>query len=72
MWGILRGGMSSVACLFIAQMQDYLELDNNSRMNVPGEPEGNGQWRMLPNNITPELTRKIARMTHIYNRTNKN
>ena len=71
-WGILRGGMSSVACLFIAQMQDYLELDNNARMNVPGEPEGNWQWRMLPNKITPELTRKIARMTHIYNRTNKN
>ncbi|HCR05444.1 MAG TPA: 4-alpha-glucanotransferase, partial [Oscillibacter sp.] len=25
-WGIIRGGMSSVARLFVAQMQDYLEL----------------------------------------------
>ena len=69
-WGLLRGGMSSVARLFVAQMQDYLELDNDARMNTPGNPEGNWQWRMLPGKLTSELTQKIARMTHLYNRTN--
>ena len=69
-WGILRGGMSSVARLFVAQMQDYLELDNFARMNTPGNPEGNWRWRMLPGKTTPELAQKIARMTHLYNRTN--
>lgn len=69
-WGLLRGGMSSVARLFVAQMQDYLELDNSARMNTPGKSEGNWLWRMLPGRLTGELSSKIARMTHLYNRTN--
>lgn len=66
--GLIRGGMSSVARLFVAQMQDYLELGNEARMNVPGMQEGNWQWRMLEGQITPELTAWIARMTKLYSR----
>lgn len=67
-WGILRGGMSSVADLFIAQMQDYLNLGADARMNTPGTLSGNWQWRMLPDAITPGLTTKIANMTALYGR----
>lgn len=67
-WGLIRGGMSSVARLFVTQMQDYLELGNEARMNTPGNPEGNWQWRMLPDAITPVLAEKIARITRLYNR----
>ena len=67
-WGLIRGGMGSVARLFVAQMQDYLELDNSARINTPGNPTGNWQWRMLPNKATDELAEKIARMTKLYNR----
>ena len=67
-WGLLRGGMSSVSNLFVTQMQDYLGLDNEARMNTPGVAEGNWQWRMLPDAITPELTERIARMTKLYDR----
>lgn len=67
-WGLLRGGMSSVANLFIAQMQDYLELDNTARMNTPGSTEGNWLWRMKEGAITPDLTAKIAAMTKMYDR----
>ena len=67
-WGVLRGGMSSVADLFVAQMQDYLGLGKGSRMNVPGVLGGNWQWRMLPGQITPELTARIADMTRLYDR----
>lgn len=67
-WGILRGGLSSVAMLFVAQMQDYLGLGAESRMNVPGILGGNWQWRMHPDAITPELTKKIAELTRIYGR----
>lgn len=66
--GLIRGGMSSVARLFVAQMQDYLELGNEARMNVPGMQEGNWQWRMKEGQTTPELTAWIARMTALYNR----
>jgi 4-alpha-glucanotransferase len=67
-WGILRGGMSSVADLFAAQMQDYLGLGEGSRTNTPGTLGGNWQWRLLPGQITPHLTKKIADMTRIYGR----
>ena len=67
-WGILRGGLSSVADLFVAQMQDYLELGAESRMNTPGVLGGNWQWRMKKGQITEELTRKIADMAWIYGR----
>ena len=67
-WGILRGGMSSVAKLFVAQMQDYLGLGAEARMNTPGILGGNWQWRMKEGQITPELTEKIAEMARIYGR----
>lgn len=68
-WGMLRGGMSSVADLFIAQMQDYLELDSNSRMNIPGTLGGNNwRWRLLPDEFSGELADRIGEFTRIYGR----
>ncbi|MDO4479013.1 MAG: 4-alpha-glucanotransferase [Lachnospiraceae bacterium] len=67
-WGIVRGGMSSVADLFIAQMQDYLELGAEGRMNVPGNPAGNWCWRMKKNGASAKLADKIADMTVLYGR----
>ena len=70
-WGLLRGGMGSVACLFVAQMQDFLGLGEESRMNTPGQAEGNWQWRLREGEITEELTLKIAEMTRLYGRSSK-
>ncbi len=67
-WGVLRGGMSSVSDLFVAQMQDFLEMPNWARMNTPGTSSGNWLWRMLPDQITPTLTQRIADMTKLYDR----
>ena len=67
--GVIRGGMSSVADLFVAQMQDWLELGASARMNEPGIlGNGNWCWRMLPGALTDELAEKIARMTKLYGR----
>jgi len=67
-WGILRGGMSSVADLFVAQMQDYLGLDGKSRMNTPGILGGNWLWRMMPGQADKALADRIADYTEIYGR----
>ncbi|MBE6807049.1 MAG: 4-alpha-glucanotransferase [Ruminococcaceae bacterium] len=67
-WGLIRGGMSSVADLFVTQMQDYLELDNTARTNTPGLAEGNWQWRMAADALTPALAKKIAKLTKLYDR----
>ena len=46
-WGILRSGLASVADTFIAQLQDYLGLGAEARMNTPGTVgDFNWTWRM--------------------------
>lgn len=67
-WGMIRGGMSSVARLFVAQMQDYLGLGAGHRINTPGTQSGNWQWRMLPGETDKALAKRICEMTRIYGR----
>lgn len=66
--GIIRGGMSSVADLFVTQMQDYLETGSESRINTPGIADGNWQWRMKKGAAGKSLAKQIANMTEIYGR----
>lgn len=65
---ILRAGMASVADTFIAQMQDWLELGAEGRMNEPGTCGTNWTWRVDEAALTPALAKKIARMTKLYER----
>lgn len=67
-WGFIRGGMSSVADLFVAQMQDYLGLGDEARMNLPGTVGGNWQWRMQKGAYDGALAEKIAYLTRICGR----
>ena len=67
-WGMIRGGMSSVADTFVAQMQDYLGLGAEGRMNTPGTLGNNWRWRLLPGEASPALARKIRRYAHMYGR----
>ena len=66
--GIIRGGMGSVAKLFVAQMQGWLDLGPGHRMNVHGTSCGNWKWRMLPGEASHSLASSIHEMTHIYGR----
>ena len=69
LWGILRAGMASVADTFVAQMQDYLELGAEARMNEPGTVGAeNWSWRVEESMLTNELADRIARMTKLYER----
>lgn len=66
--GMIRGGQSSVAELFIAQMQDYLGLGAAARSNMPGTPTGNWRWRLLPGQADPALADEIRAVTERYGR----
>ncbi len=67
-WGVIRGGMSSVADLFVAQVQDYLGLGAGHRINTPGTASGNWQWRTVKGELTEELSSKIAGLVKLYDR----
>lgn len=68
LFGIIRGGMSSVSRLFVAQLQDYLGLSNEARINTPGTKEGNWRFRIKAGQIPKNLSEKIAHITKTYNR----
>lgn len=70
-WGVIRGGMGSVARLFVAQMQDYLGLGKGHAMNCPGTVTGNWQWRMLKGEINDKLAARIRDLAETYGRAEK-
>lgn len=61
---IIRAGMNSRAGLFVAQLQDYLRLGAEARMNYPGHllPE-NWRWRLTPGQADDALAEKIRALT---------
>lgn len=61
--------MNSKANTAIFPMQDFLGLDNESRMNVPATVEGNWQWKLKPNALDRQLADTIAEMTNLAKRT---
>jgi 4-alpha-glucanotransferase len=64
---IIRGAMASVANLVVFQMQDYLNLGEESRVNCPGTL-GNWKWRLLKGQYDEKLAEKIAEITKVFGR----
>lgn len=68
-WGMIRGAMSSISDLCIVQMQDYLQLGGEARMNCPGTLSGaNWSWRAEEGFATEALAEKIRKITVRYGR----
>lgn len=67
-WKLIKTAMASVSDTAIIQMQDYLELGEEARMNVPSTLGFNWQWRMPKRAATKKLAEKIADITRTYGR----
>jgi 4-alpha-glucanotransferase len=67
-WELVRLAMMSVANTAIIPMQDILGLGEPSRMNRPAKKDGNWKWRLLPDQLTPSLAKRLLEMTEIYSR----
>ena len=65
---VLRAGQGSVSALFVAQLQDYLCLGSESRINTPGTAEGNWAWRVDAAALTDELADSIRDLTATFAR----
>ena len=64
----LRAGMGSVASVFVAQLQDWLGLGGEARINVPGVGVGNWEWRLESDCLPGELAAEIRGLTETYGR----
>ena len=61
---LIAFGMKSKARIVIVPMQDYLQLDSSDRLNTPGIPSGNWEWRLSPDDICDSLTETVKRLSH--------
>ena len=65
---MIRGIYSSVSDYAIVTMQDLLDKDATSRMNVPSTVGGNWEWRMLAEDLTEERKEFLEKITVRYSR----
>lgn len=65
---VVRMALGSVAKTAIIPMQDVLQLDGGARMNVPGTPSGNWEWRFQWKQIKQGQKRFLRELTEKYNR----
>jgi len=68
-WDLIRLALSSVADIAVVPLQDVLGLGSEARMNRPGDPSGNWQWRYLPGVLNDELATRLRTMVEVYGRT---
>ena len=70
-WAMIALVMRSKANLCIIPLQDYLGLDNCSRINTPSTMGINWRWRVKKEQLTKEIQQHILAATIRYGRRNK-
>ena len=63
-----RLGLMSPARLMITPLQDILGLSSQARMNTPGTSRENWSWRVLPQQLTPDVAEWLRFRTRTYGR----
>jgi len=67
-WDMIRTAWGSVAVYALAPMQDLLSLGNEARMNYPGNPSGNWQWRMKEEDMNEWIRSRLWEVNYLYDR----
>ncbi len=67
--GVIRAAWNSIAMWSIVQMQDFLDLGAEGRMNTPSTLGNNWQYRADIRDLNGELAEKIYKLGVLYNRT---
>ena len=65
---LIRTAYASVADLVIIPMQDILRLGGDARMNYPGKPSGNWQWRFTWDQVHKDLASHYKYLCELYER----
>ena len=65
---IIRTMMSSHAGLVILPIQDLLGYGSDTRLNIPGKPEGNWQYRITKEQLDSIDKNRFRRLNELYSR----
>lgn len=67
-WPMIRAALASRADLAVVPMQDLMGLDAAHRMNRPGIPSGNWQWRFQWDQLDDQLPQRLKDLIALYGR----
>jgi 4-alpha-glucanotransferase len=67
-WAFIETVMASVADTVLIPLQDVLGLGTEARMNLPGKPDGNWQWRHRAGALNSGHERRLKGLTSLYDR----
>ena len=67
-WIFIQTIMASVADTVLVPMQDVLGLGSEARMNLPGKPDGNWQWRMPASSLRAGEAARLRELAKLYDR----
>ncbi len=67
-WVLIRTALASVANTVLVPMQDILGLGGEARMNLPGRQAGNWGFRFTWEQLTPDITNRLAELVDTYDR----
>ncbi|MGF1580294.1 MAG: 4-alpha-glucanotransferase [Gemmataceae bacterium] len=67
-WDLIRAAWASVGDTAVAPLQDVLSLGTEARMNFPGKPDGNWEWRFTEEMLSYDRLDRLAELTELYSR----
>ncbi|MBC8086285.1 MAG: 4-alpha-glucanotransferase, partial [Phycisphaerae bacterium] len=67
-WTLIRAALASVADTALVPMQDVLGLGSDARMNLPGRESGNWKFRFRWDQLTKDMTKRLARLNRMFDR----
>ena len=67
-WKFIETVWNSDSIMALAQMQDFLGIGSEGRMNIPSVPSGNWQWRMEEKLLSDKLAQRLSVLTKKYER----
>jgi len=62
-WAFIELAFRNQARLAVVPLQDVLGLGSEARMNTPGQPGGNWQWRCRSGALTRAMKNRLTRLT---------
>lgn len=67
-WEMIRMSMASVSVIAVFPLQDVFGLGSEARLNIPGTPSGNWQWRFKEEELLPWYAERLRLFCKLYNR----
>ncbi len=67
-WTLIRAALASVAATAVTPLQDVLGLGSDSRMNLPGQPDGHWTWRFDWPQLEDAFAQRLAALSTLYGR----